>query len=166
MQDAARCRLILLHLDADAPAGAAFAAASRCRFALCAVWSSTTHRARAGCSTAPHTAQRLHTLAPGRNHAGLRRSGSCRGYSSRQLPLRRGWRQGPASSSQASTMSWRTALQQAMMISKTHLHDMGAAPVDPDGDRSRHHRKCSEDRLEEWRQRPACQRWPRQLFWP
>ena len=38
MQDAARCRLILLHLDADAPAGAAFAAASRCRFALCAVW--------------------------------------------------------------------------------------------------------------------------------
>ena len=86
--------------------------------------------------------------------------------SSRQLPLRRGWRQGPASSSQASTMSWRTALQQAMMISKTSLHDMGAAPVDPDGDRSRHHRMCSEDRLEEWRQRPACQRWPRQLFWP
>ena len=41
MQDAARCRLILLHLDADAPAGAAFAAASRCRFALCAVWAST-----------------------------------------------------------------------------------------------------------------------------
>ena len=29
---------MLLHLDADAPAGAAFAAASRCRFALCAVW--------------------------------------------------------------------------------------------------------------------------------
>ena len=51
-----------------------------------------------------------------------------------QLPLRRGWRQGPASSSQASTMSWRTALQQAMMISKTNLHDMGAAPVDPDGE--------------------------------
>ena len=41
MQDAARCRLILLHLDADAPAGAAFAAASRCRFALCAVWRTT-----------------------------------------------------------------------------------------------------------------------------
>ena len=31
------------------------------------------------CSTAPHTAQRLHTLAPRRKHAMLRRSGSCRG---------------------------------------------------------------------------------------
>ena len=80
-----------------------------------------------GCSTAPHTAQRLHTLAPGRKHAGLRRSGSCRGYSSRQLPLRRGWRQGPASSSQASTMSWRTAGDDEDLQDKSARHGRSAS---------------------------------------
>ena len=38
MQDAARCRFTFLHLDADAPTGAAFASASRCVFALCVLW--------------------------------------------------------------------------------------------------------------------------------
>ena len=92
MQDAAKCRLILLHLDADAPAGAAFAAASRCRFALCAVWAALVAAQRAALVAAQPGRASLDGLpappwpwkASGRAAAGL--------------PSRpRGWRCGAAS---------------------------------------------------------------------
>jgi hypothetical protein len=62
----------------------------------------------------------------------LRRSGSCRGrfITAAATATRVATRPGILVASV--DMSWRTALQQAMMISKTSLHDMGAAPVDPE----------------------------------